>query len=321
MLLQDVAMLEHRVTLVGALGGLLAHAGRRLEPAYLMGVTGHAFRLTLDLVISPSAPHELNFHEVFPLWERLGAWFKRVAARPGDPGYAGVREEVIERVARAVEGGRPAIVYDLLGCGEYGLVVGVEGGRWACLTPEAPAEPRWMDVDCWPPADHAPFTRAEVITLLDLSPDFDRRAAEVASLRFAVDHFWAPASRDMWLQHGRKAYQYWRTTLATAGLPLHGPEPGRGHSYNLAVLHAARTDAAAYLRELAGKYPEAETLGRAAEAYRRAAEALGEAVKLAPYPGEHLAERRREVAACLDRALAAEEEGISAIERALRALP
>src|SRR5690606_39442172 len=86
LLLQDVAMMEHRVTLVGALGGLLAHAGRRLEPAYLMGVTGHAFRLTLDLVISPSAPHELNFHEVFPLWERLGAWFKRVAARPGDPG-------------------------------------------------------------------------------------------------------------------------------------------------------------------------------------------------------------------------------------------
>ena len=320
MLLNDVALMEHRVTLVGALGGLLAHAGRRLEPAYLMGVTGHAFRLTLDLVISPSAPHELNFHDVFPLWERLGAWFKRVAARPADPGYADVRAEVIGRVARAVEGGRPAIVYDLLASEEYGLVVGVDGERWACLTPAAPATPQWMDVAEWPPASHAAFTRAEVITLLDISPDFDRQAAEVASLRFAVDHFWAPPSRDMWLQQGRQAYQFWRTTLATTGLPLHGPDPGRGHSYNLGVLHAARTDAAAYLAELAGRYPEAEPLGRAAEAYRRVAEALGDAVSLLPYPGEGLAERRGEVAACLERALAAETQGIEAIERAQRAL-
>lgn len=320
MLLNDVALMEHRITLLGALGGLLAHAGRRLEPAYLAGVTGHAFRLTLDLVVSPSAPHTLNFHEVIPLWERLGVWFKRVAARPSDPDYADVRAEVIGRVARAVEGGRPAIVYDLLASEEYGLVVGVDGDRWACLTPEAPDAPRWMDVADWPPAAHAAFTRAEVITLLDMRPDFDRRAAEVASLRFAVDHFWAPPARDLWLQHGRQAYRFWRTTLATTSLPLHGPEPGRGHSYNLRVLHAARTDAAAYLAELAGRYPEAASLGRAAEAYRRAAGALGEAEALVPYPGEALAERRVEVAGCLDRALAAETEGIEAIERALRAL-
>lgn len=320
MLLNDVALMEHRVTLAGALGGLLTHAGRRLEPTYLMGVSGHAFRLTLDLVVSPSAPTELNFHEVIPLWERLGCWLKRGAARPVDPGYSEVRAEVIERVARSVEDGRPAVVYDLLGSGEYGLVVGIDGDRWACLTQSYPVEPRWMDVADWPPAEHAAFTRAEVITLLDIAPDFDRRAAEVASLRFAVDHFWAPPSRDMWLQHGRQAYQFWRTTLATTSLPLHGPEPGRGHSYNLAVLHAARSDAAAYLEQLAARYPEADTLPRAAEAYRRVVEALAEAVSLAPYPGAGLVERRAALAACLERALAAETQGVEAIERALRAL-
>jgi len=124
----------------------------------------------------------------------------------------------------------------------------------------------------------------------------------------------------MWLQHGRQAYQFWRTTLVATGMPLHGPEPGRGHSYNLRVLHAARRDAAAYLTELAGRYPEADALGRAAEAYRRVAEALSEAVSLVPYPGTDLAERRTAVAACLDRAVAAETEGVEAIERALRAL-
>ncbi|MEW8977344.1 MAG: hypothetical protein AB2385_02975 [Symbiobacterium sp.] len=319
MLLNDVALMEHPISIVGALGGLLAHAGRRLEPAYLAGVTGHAFRLTLDLVISPSGPAELNFHEVFPLWERLGAWFKRVAARPADPDYPSVRADVVRRVGQAVEGGRPAIVYDLLGSGEYGLVVGVEGERWACLTPESPAAPQWMEVAAWPPAEHAAFTRAEVITLLDIAGDFDRRKAEAGSLRFAVDHFWAPPSRDMWLQHGRGAYQYWRTVLK-GNLPLHGPEPGKAHSYNLALLRAARGDAAAYLEQLAGQYPEAETLARAAAAYRRVERALAEAVALAPYPGEALEAHRGEVAACLERALAAETEGVEAIERALRVL-
>lgn len=319
MLLNNVAFMPNRITLVGALGGLLAHGGRRLECAYLMGVTGHAFRLTLDLIISPSAPVELNFHEVFPLWERLGAWFKRVAARPGDEGFAAARAEVIERTHASLAQGRPVIAYDLLGLAEYGLVVGAEEGRWACLTLANPTEPRWMELADWPPAEHEAYTRAECIALLDLAPDFDRRRAEIGSLRFAVDHFWAPPGRDMWLQHGQQAYRYWQTALGST-LPLHRPEPGLGHSYNLLLLHRARRDAAAYLAELAGRYPEAPTLGRAAAAYGRVESALAEAVGVLPFPGEGLAERRQEVAGLIGQALAAESEAIEEIERALRAL-
>ncbi|MFZ5817244.1 MAG: hypothetical protein ACOY93_18430 [Bacillota bacterium] len=319
MLLEGIAFVPHRVTLLGALGGLLAAAGRPLDQPYLMGVTGHAFRLTLDLIISPSAPVELNFHGVFPLWENLGAWFKRVAARPADPDFAAVRAEAICRVRESLERGRPAIVYDLLQVPEYGLVVGAEGDGFACLTLANPEEPAWMELAGWPPAEHQAFTRAEAITLLDLAPDFDRRRAEVASLRFAVDHFWEPASRDMWLQHGKGAYEFWQATLASP-LPLHGPEPGLGHSYNLLLLHRARRDAAAYLAELAPRYPEAPSLIRAAEAYGRVAAMLEEATVLLPFPGEGLEGGRRELAALLGRALAAEREGIEEIERALRPL-
>jgi len=309
----------HRVTLVGALGGLLAAAGRELPLSYLMGTTGHAFRLTLDLIISPSAPVELNFHEVFPLWENLGAWFKRVAARPADEGFAAARDEAIRRIREATAQGRPAIVYDLLNVPEYGLVTGCSDDQFLCLTLANPDEPQPMRVADWPPESHAAFTRAEAITLLDLAPDFDRRRAEVASLRFAIDHFWAPSSRDMWLQHGQGAYQFWIGTLRSS-LPLHGPEPGLGHSYNLLLLHRARRDAAAYLRELAERYPEAHTLGRAATGYERVTEALAEAVELLPFPGAAIEEVRRGVADCLGRALKAEQEGIEEIERAMRAL-
>lgn len=319
LLLKHLSFVPHRVTLVGALGGLLAAAGRPLELPYVMGATGHAFRLTLDLIISPSAPVELNFHELFPLWENLGAWFKRVGARPSDEGYESIRADVIRRVRESLAQGRPAIVYDLLGVPEYGLVVGADAERFACLTLANPSEPGWMDLSAWPPREHYGFTRAEAITLLDLAPDFDRRRAEVASLRFAVDHFWESASRDMWLQHGKGAYEFWQATLASP-LPLHGPEPGLGQSYNLLVLHRARRDAAAYLIELASRYPEAPTLVGAAAAYGRVAAALEEAVALLPFPGEGLGQRRQEVAGLIGRALTAERDGIEEIERALRPL-
>lgn len=311
--------MPHRVTLIGALGGLLAAAGRPLPTPYLAGVTGHAFRLTLDLIISPSAPVELNFHEVFPLWENLGLWCKRVAARPADDSFAAVREDAIRRVRQSLAEGRPAIVYDLLQVPEYGLVVGAQANRFACLTLANPNEPEWMELDTWPPAEHASFTRAEAITLLDLAPQFDRRRAEAASLRFAVDHFWEPPSRDMWLQHGQKAYEFWQATLASP-LPLHGPEPGLGHSYNLLLLHRARRDAVAYLAELAARYPEAPSLTRAAAAYERLTEVLAEALEVLPFPGEGLETQRRALADLVGQALVAEQEGIEEIERSLRAL-
>jgi hypothetical protein len=321
-LLTGVALRPHRVALVGALGGLLAYAGRDLPQAYVMGATGHAFRLTLDLVLSPSAPVDLNFHDVFPLWENLGAWFKRTGARPADESFAAVREQVLGRIRDAIDRGRPALVYDLLNLPEYGLVVGYDESRLACLTLNNPDSPEWMAADTWPPADHAPFTRAEVIELLDVAPSFDARRAEVTSLRFAVEHFWAPPSRDMWLQHGLKAYEFWISVL-TSPLPLHGVQPGLGHSYNLLVLQRARRDAAAYLTELAGKYPEAPSLQTAASRYGEVAALLEEATtRVLPFPGTNLADSdtKNALADVLRKAMATERQGVDEIERSMRAL-
>lgn len=318
-LLLGVRFRPHRLALAGALGGLLEAAGRNLPQTYLLGATGHAFRLTLNVVFSPDSPAELNFHDVFPLWENLGAWFKRTAARMDDPAFAAVRSEVIQRIRDAIDSGRPAIAYDLLNMPEYGLVVGYDEERFACLTLNNPDEPAWMELSAWPPAEHAQFTRAEAIALLDLAPSFDARRAEVASLRFAVEHFWAPPSRDMWLQHGRAAYEFWASVLASP-LPLHGAQPGLGHSYNLLVLQRVRRDAAAYLSELAAKYPEVPSLKAAAARYGDLAVLLDQALQLLPFPGENLEDVRKPLADLIRRAMATEQAGIDEIERSLRAL-
>lgn len=319
--LEGVRLRTHKVSLAGALGGLLASAGRDLPQPYLMGATGHAFRLTLDVVLSPGSPTELNFHDLFPYWENLGAWFKRTAARPADPDFAAVRQEALERIKGSIDRGCPAIAYDLLELPEYGLVVGYEGDRLACLTIASPEVPQWMDAATWPPEAHRAYTRADVIELLDVAPEFDRRKAEVASLRFAVEHFWEPPSRDMWLQHGLKAWEFWVAVLKSS-LPLHGSDPGLGHSYNLLVLQQARRDAAAYLSELAARYPEARSLTQAAAHYVRVAELLEKACGVLPFPGAAIAqaETRKALEDLLRQATAAERQGIDEIERSLRAL-
>ncbi|HWI54016.1 MAG TPA: hypothetical protein VNT01_17910 [Symbiobacteriaceae bacterium] len=305
-LLTEIRFRRHDVSAGGALGSLLTAAGRDLPLTYILGASGHAFRLTLDLVVSPMAPYEINFHEQFPLWENLGAWFKRTTDR----------DEALQRFREATGRGLPAIGFDLAAQPEYGLVIGYDDDRLACLTAATPAEPVWMEAETWPPDAHAPWTRAEAITLLDLAPAFDRRRAEVASLRFAVEHFWAPASRDMWLQHGKGAYDFWISTLASP-LPLHGPDPGLGHSYNLRHLLAARREAAAYLAEVGARYPEAPSLQAAALRYGEVVSALEEGL---PSTALASAEQRKALAGCLRRALAAEQQGVDEIERSLRAL-
>jgi hypothetical protein len=317
-LLTGVRLRPYTNTQIGALGGLLDSVGRPLETHELLGKTGAAFQMTIDLVFSPSAPYEANLFDLIPLWENLGAWFRHRRTRRDSPDWAEARQEGLERIRDAIDRGRPAIVYDLGGLLEYGLVVGYDEERLACLTLASPEEPVWMPLTDWPSPQ--PTSRVEVITLLDIAPGFDERKADRQALRAAVESFWQPPSADMWLQHGVKAWDFWVMTLASS-LPLHG-SPGLGHSFHLKFLHAARTEAAAYLRACAARYPEAEPLAAAAEACNRLVAHLFAATEILPFPGqvEMTRELRDRLAAVLRDANDAEREMIDQIERALRYL-
>jgi len=317
----DLALRSHPLSLLVSLDGALRWAGRELDLAYLSGASGLAFRLTLDVLFSPGSPFELNFHQQIPLWENLGAWFKRRSIRQDDLGYTEGRAEIVEWVNQTLKRGRPVICFDLADLPEYGLVVSHDLDRWACLTLTSRQAPIWLQTTAWPPAGRTGFGRADAIALLDLAPAFDRRRADVASLRFAIEHFWAPPARDLWLHHGLKAYEFWIATLAS-NLPLHGPEAEIGHSFNLMLLARVRRDAALYLSDLAVEYTEAPSLVAAAADYSRVADSLEGALACVPFPGVGLArsETRQAVAAALRQALAFERCGIDQIERALRSL-
>lgn len=314
-------MQRHWFSLGGALAGALEAAGRPLPLPYLMGVSGLAFRLTLDLPATPHGVHEFGYYEMSPLWEHLRVWFQRTSARREDAHFAEAHKQALERIERGAQAGKPSLVFDLLHLPEWGLVVDARGGQVAGLTLDNLEEPRWQEWTEVPSPRHE-WARLDVLTLLDAAPDFDRRAAEAASVRFALEHAWAPEAPDGWVRHGLRAYDFWAGMLASP-LPMHGTNPGLGHSFNLALLKRCRTDAAAYLGELAQRYPEAPSLMRAAEVYGEVATLVGEAAEAYPFPGrESLEDRvlRERLAALLRNARSREQAGLDHLEQSLRYL-
>jgi hypothetical protein len=315
-------MQRHWFSMGGALAGILEALGRPLPLPYLMGVSGLAFRLTLDLPVTPQSVHEWSYYEMAPLWEQLRLWLQPTAARREDDHFSETHRKALERIERSVGSGRPAAVFGLLEIPEWGLVTGVRGAaEVAALTLANLEEPRWQPWSAVPPPGLT-WARLDVLTVVDAAPDFDRRTVEVASLRYALAHAWAPESADGWLRHGLRAYEFWAGSLASP-LPMHGENPGIGHSFNLAVLRQLRSDAAAYLAGLAEHYPEAPSLRRASALYGETAATLGEGSAAYPFPGRESLENRPlrdRLAALLRQAREREAAALGELEQALRDL-
>lgn len=330
-LLAGVRLPANWVSVVGALEGLLAAAGKGpLSPdpelpegTYLMGVTGHAFHLAMDMMATPEGPSQFNFHQIFPQWERLQAWFHRAGAYPSQEDPAPAREEAWRRIVQSIDRGWPAICYDFGDQVEYGLITGYreEGGRRQLRgLQHAVGEVDWFDLDQLPHPDH-PWSRLDVITLVAVEPGFDHDSAELASIRFAVDHAWWPASRDQWVSYGLKAYDVWAGSLM---MPSQPPEARPSHAYCAQVARAARQAAAVYLRSLASRRTGdlAQRLAAAADGYGEVAAQLDQLCGLMPWPeGADLGEpaTRKAIIDGLRLARRKEEGALSHLERALRA--
>jgi hypothetical protein len=128
-LLEGVRLERNWTSPVGALGGLLAAAGRNIDQVDLMGLTGHAFRLNIDILLTVMGPWDLPWHDVLPLWERLGVLLQGTRARASEPHYPEARALAWRRLCQSIDRGLPVIAYDLLGLPEYGLITGYDAGE------------------------------------------------------------------------------------------------------------------------------------------------------------------------------------------------
>jgi hypothetical protein len=131
----------------------------------------------------------------------------------------------------------------------------------------------------------------------------DERKLVREALQFAVEH--ARSSRP---GHGLGAYETWRQALESGTLsPTANPRAAR-------VVREAREAAAAFLREIAGRFPEGE-LTEAARQYAQVAKAWDAYIH--QLPDSPLGDAKERALAFLRTALEAETAGVSALERML----
>jgi hypothetical protein len=115
-------------TYMGCLRGCLQYLHSDITPAWLFGVSGHAFGLNIHKQLCPSGPHvwsgwgSLQGHEALLGLEveRVGPWYKGY-----DDQYAAHRQLAWERTRKAIDAGTPCIGYDL-SWGEFYVVNGYD---------------------------------------------------------------------------------------------------------------------------------------------------------------------------------------------------
>lgn len=275
----------------GALSGVLTALGRSHDLSELMGISGFAFRVDLPerdgVLAAGSGAAAVDFARVLPLVAHSGVTFTLTAAAHAEPSWAARRDEAIAAIRRAIDGGRPAMVYGLQ-LPEFGIVYGYDdrARTFAVRTVLSEQYGAALPEGRWPVAERAD----PVIVLLPVASRWTPRllgrrsdggAALVDALRFAVAFGYDGDPGDAsGASHGLAAFRRWREALAGAT-----PVEPSGHAHLIQTVQTARRDAATYLRAAGARAGRAAVpLADAAAAYERVALALSRLATLFPYP-------------------------------------
>lgn len=306
-------------SIVGALTGALRALSGDWPIARVAVLSGHAFRLaitaTADGAIGADGPTTFAASAALPLYEGLGWRFAAFEAAAGDPRFAERREEALKRIRKAIDRGRPAIVFGLH-LPEFGVVRGYRGDALIAATTMSSQYGERVPVSQWPPPGRPAPLR---VFVPDRAQKVEPQAALGRALRFAVTYAregdgGGPTAT---AAAGLAAYTRWAETLETDA-----PVSPHGQAYCIQALQEARGEAAAFLRAQAvGAGKAGAALAVAATAYTAEVIALSQLATLFPYPngGNVVAAGSRRIgAAGLRRALAAEEEALAALAAALR---
>lgn len=245
---------DHEVwdTYMGCLRGCLRYLHSDVTPAWLYGVSGHAFGLNIHKQLCPSGPHvwsgwgSLQGHEglLGLKIERVGAWYKGY-----DDAYEAHKKLAWERARQAIDAGTPVLGYDL-NWAEFYVVSGYDdtgyhywNTNFGELKQAGPVA--W---DKYGDGGVVHMIALQVVTAR--KPKGTARRAVKAALQWTVD-FGARGDADDPLRHadyasGLAAYDQW---IAALDDPKAYEGDAIGAMYNAQVWRECRHQAVAFLQE------------------------------------------------------------------------
>jgi hypothetical protein len=294
-------------------------AGEDIPYAYLLGVSGLAFRMQVSKEgLCPSSPHSFCGYPCHARSSKALPWtLKLFEVKPEDvEGVAAARQAVAESIDRGVP-----VQY---GSEEDGIIVGYQkgGSEWICFHPLREGGTETFVETTWPWG-----------ILLFVEPKKElpgRRELALGALEQAVEMAGTPEAGDYTL--GLRAWDDYLAKLRALQSADEGSRRGAmlGNSWIFECLAQYRGAAAQYLRDVAGEFDPraAGHLLNAAELYERISnEVLRDKehclLTTAPLPwslgeGETwTSEMRADQIARLERALPLERQAIQEIKEAL----
>ncbi|NLS76353.1 MAG: hypothetical protein GXY76_03740 [Chloroflexi bacterium] len=296
------------------------------SPAYIQGISGAAFRLA---GICPCAPTCGCAMEPRDLISLLGYEFQYLplSGEGRDPQQE--IHNVIDRVRDSIRAGHPALVWHAFTNAEWDVVCGYDDvtglfyGRgsytgWEAYASAAQTRPATSGVI-------APELGAILIGERDAA--YEPREAEIAALREAVRHAHDRRNVDRcggsdWVMlYGLACYDRWVREFAADPPKL----PTMGDRYCFNVFRSTHRAGAAFLREIAPRYPEGQVaLLHAATHLSGEADALDEAADVlfpgCQFPKEASHATSAQAAALLSNARERYARAVAEIEIALRGM-
>jgi RNA polymerase sigma factor (sigma-70 family) len=324
--LDRLALMQMESGLTWPLYACLHAAGKDWSLAYTMGITGTAFRFTVDERIADTGPTDvLDWDRWFATLGALGCEvavfnaqlksFSPAVPTNTEAEFHATQSRAWDAARASLDRGVPAIAWHPFTleqkargfrC-EYGLLVGYDAAKGVYHVRLPGCAMYSVPWDGFGRAD--PVNWFHVIVFGGESPR-DARAQEWRAVRFATEH-----ARSRRPGHGLNGYETWLAALESGKIQPDGsPKAAR-------LLRECREHAAAFLQEISVNSPEpASELIEASQQYGQAGGAWEEYVRVfAGAPADAARDPSKQTAAreCLQAAYAAEKAAVEALERVM----
>ncbi|MEN6480055.1 MAG: hypothetical protein ABFD20_10520 [Anaerolineales bacterium] len=249
---------------IAALATALQARGDPVEPVWLMGASGWAFRIIVEKGLCPSSTSVFDWRSILPESVRNAGWECIAVTRLWDEEAVRAERQAEARAAivAGIDAGTPAIVWDLK-LPEWGVITGYDDEAQVFYGLAGDGQPATMP--------YAELGEREVKILSVVVPGAPNGRPRAEAVRRALETAVRHAEGGEWgdrpeYQDGLAAFEQWARALTS---PI-------GPTHEQAIYHAAHwAGARCYARDfLRGQCAGCPTLQPAADAYAKVANGL-----------------------------------------------